>query len=289
MTALRLAILPVLFTMLGLAPASAQDNYEIQVYGGETVPPGTTLVELHSNFTAKGSKTKVGGLEPTHHAEHETIEITQGITTGSKLAFTSSPPSSRKAVGNGSATISVLGSRFPRLGTGRWGSACRRSSVTRGASFLPIPGPGKSVPSSIRKSGAGISPSIPRSIARFTGRVFIAAWSFHPTPRPALISHDTSLAVWSTTAPTVRSPALIPWLIRGSNFSRPSTWIWGPQWEFNFGVGIGATRSTDHLIIKCILGRRFSWKRNRGSASAGAIGATRSVPDSVARAAARGL
>lgn len=39
----------------------------------------------------------------------------------------------------------------------------------------------------------------------------------------------------------------------------------GPQWEFNFGVGIGATRSTDHLIIKCILGRRFSWKRDRGA------------------------
>src|ERR1039458_5699749 len=27
----------------------------------------------------------------------------------------------------------------------------------------------------------------------------------------------------------------------------------GPQWEFNFGVGIGATSSTDHLIVKCIL------------------------------------
>src|SRR5207245_7689470 len=87
MTALRLAILPVLFTMLGLAPASAQDNYEIQVYGGETVPPGTSMVELHSNFTAKGSKTKVGGLEPTHHAEHESIEITQGVTDWFETGF----------------------------------------------------------------------------------------------------------------------------------------------------------------------------------------------------------
>jgi hypothetical protein len=33
----------------------------------------------------------------------------------------------------------------------------------------------------------------------------------------------------------------------------------GPQWEFNFGVGVGVTRSTDHLIVKCIIGRRFSW------------------------------
>jgi hypothetical protein len=34
-----------------------------------------------------------------------------------------------------------------------------------------------------------------------------------------------------------------------------------PKWEFNFGVGIGATRSTDHLIVKCIVGRRFSFGR----------------------------
>jgi len=30
-----------------------------------------------------------------------------------------------------------------------------------------------------------------------------------------------------------------------------------PAWEFNFGVGIGLTRSTDDLMIKLILGRRF--------------------------------
>jgi hypothetical protein len=33
----------------------------------------------------------------------------------------------------------------------------------------------------------------------------------------------------------------------------------GPQWEFNFGVGVGLTSTTDHLIVKCILGRRFDW------------------------------
>jgi len=33
-------------------------------------------------------------------------------------------------------------------------------------------------------------------------------------------------------------------------------------WEINIGVGIGATGSTDHLIFKCILGRRFDWGRH---------------------------
>jgi hypothetical protein len=32
-----------------------------------------------------------------------------------------------------------------------------------------------------------------------------------------------------------------------------------PDWEINFGVGVGLTASTDHLIVKGILGRRFSW------------------------------
>jgi hypothetical protein len=31
----------------------------------------------------------------------------------------------------------------------------------------------------------------------------------------------------------------------------------GPNWEFNLGVGVGVTRSTDHLLVKMIIGRRF--------------------------------
>ena len=31
-----------------------------------------------------------------------------------------------------------------------------------------------------------------------------------------------------------------------------------PKWEFNFGVGVGVTRGTDHLLVKMILGYRLS-------------------------------
>jgi hypothetical protein len=44
--------------------AKAQDNYEIQVYGSETVPKGNTLVELHNNFRIEGFKTSTDGLQP---------------------------------------------------------------------------------------------------------------------------------------------------------------------------------------------------------------------------------
>ena len=30
-----------------------------------------------------------------------------------------------------------------------------------------------------------------------------------------------------------------------------------PNWEFNFGVGVGLTGGTEHLIVKMIIGFRF--------------------------------
>ena len=57
------------------SPSRAQDNYEIQVYGADTVEPCGTMVEFHTNFTAQGEKELVDGVRPTNHAVHETINI----------------------------------------------------------------------------------------------------------------------------------------------------------------------------------------------------------------------
>src|ERR1700693_2704598 len=76
-----------LILVFAVSPARAQDNYEIQVYGYDTVDPGHTMVELHSNFTIDGSKTVVDGMLPTNHAEHETIEITHGVTDWFEVGF----------------------------------------------------------------------------------------------------------------------------------------------------------------------------------------------------------
>jgi hypothetical protein len=50
------------------------------------------MLELHSNFTADGSKPVPGsnlaaGTYPTDHAEHETVEITYGTTSWSEVGF----------------------------------------------------------------------------------------------------------------------------------------------------------------------------------------------------------
>jgi len=36
-----------------------------------------------------------------------------------------------------------------------------------------------------------------------------------------------------------------------------------PKWEMNFGVGWDPNHSSDHIIVKFILGRRFSWGGER--------------------------
>jgi hypothetical protein len=39
-----------------------------------------------------------------------------------------------------------------------------------------------------------------------------------------------------------------------------------PNWEFNFGAGVDVSNSSDHLIVKCIVGRRFTWRRKPSAA-----------------------
>jgi len=68
-------------------PARAQDNYEIQVYGSETVEKGHSMVELHSNFTERGNTTSTDGTIPTNHQLHETLEITHGFNDWFETGF----------------------------------------------------------------------------------------------------------------------------------------------------------------------------------------------------------
>ena len=76
-----------LWGLLQCLPLSAQGNYEIQVYGADTVAPNSTMVEIHSNFTASGQRSQILGVYPTYHQEHETLEITQGINDWLEVGF----------------------------------------------------------------------------------------------------------------------------------------------------------------------------------------------------------
>jgi len=84
--AVRFSIFPFLFSLFAVS-CRAQENYEIQVYPYDTVEPGHTMVELHSNFTFQGSKTTDDGTLPTNHQLHETIEISHGFIDWFEVGF----------------------------------------------------------------------------------------------------------------------------------------------------------------------------------------------------------
>jgi hypothetical protein len=88
MSALTKRILAAIVLCVASVRAAAQENYEIQVYGSETVAPHVTMFELHSNYTIDGSKiVQPDGELPTNHAVHETLEITHGFTNWAELGF----------------------------------------------------------------------------------------------------------------------------------------------------------------------------------------------------------
>ena len=68
-----------LLALFSVPALHAQGNYEIQVYGADTEPPKSLMVELHSNFTPDGQKKLIGGIYPTNHQEHETLEDRKSV------------------------------------------------------------------------------------------------------------------------------------------------------------------------------------------------------------------
>lgn len=60
--------------------AYAQDSFEIEVYGSETLQQGETAVELHSNFNAEAEDNPTPGVYPSQHSLNESVEIAHGFT-----------------------------------------------------------------------------------------------------------------------------------------------------------------------------------------------------------------
>lgn len=256
----RLAHLAVLATAgLFSSFAHAQDNYEIQVYGSDTVAPRSTMVEIHSNFTVDGSKTVQDGMLPTNHAEHETLEITQGISDWSEVGFyvfTSIQPNEGwQWVGDhirprvrapekwhwpvGVSLSLEFGYQRPEYSPDTWTLEIR-----------PI------VDKKLGPWYLAFNPAMDRS---FHGPSVNQGLTFSPA---AKISYDFTkkiaggLEYYGAYGPLAGFDAL---KYQQQQIFPTIDVDFGPQWEFNFGVGIGATSSTDHLIVKCIVGRRFSW------------------------------
>jgi hypothetical protein len=251
------------FLALAFAFAHAQDNYEIQVYASELVPPRTTMVEIHSNFTVNGSKSVVDGVQPTNHAEHETLEITQGFTdwfeTGFYVFSTIQPKGGWQWVGD------HIRPRFAIPEKWHWPVGL---SISQEVGYTQAKFTGDTwtyelrpiIDKTIGPWYLGFNPVFGRTLH---GPTVTKGWGFSPNVK---ISYDVTKKI----AAGIEYYGSVGPATEFDPIERQQHQIFptidlnvSPKWEFNFGVGWGLTPATDHLIVKCIVGRRFSWTHEK--------------------------
>ena len=238
-------------------PGTAQENFEIQVYGSETIPQGSTMLELHSNVAALGTTSTVEGVLPTQGAFHETLELTHGWTpwfeTGVYLFTSIQPDGGWEWVGDhirprirapeswqlpvGLSLSAEVGYQRREFSTDTWTLELRPIIDTQQGPWY-----------------VSINPAFEyaiRGLNHGEGFEFSPALklSYGVTPKVALglEYYGSAGPVSGFDSPSQQQHQLFPVLDLDL----------GPRWEFNFGVGAGLTPSTDRLIIKLILGYRF--------------------------------
>ncbi len=239
--------------------AFAQDNYEIQVYGSDTVKPGHTMFELHSNYTITGSTTRQEGVLPTQHQLHETLEITHGFNdwfeTGFYVFTSARYDQGWDYVGShirprwkvpekykwpvGFSISSEVGFQRRDFSTDTWTFELR-----------PI------VDKQLGPWYFAFNPALEQSWAGVNAGRGI---SFSPA---AKVSFDVTKKVtlgfeyYGSTGPFFNWDTLPN---QQHQFVPALDLNLGAEWEFNFGVAMGLSHSTDNLLIKMIIGRRMNF------------------------------
>jgi hypothetical protein len=218
------------------------------------------MLELHSNFTIDGSTTtSPTGMWPTNHALHETFEITHGFTDWFEVGFyiftSASSQYGWQWVGDhirprvrvpdkwkwpvGVSVSTEFGYQRKEFSPDTWTFE-----------FRPI------IDKTMGRWYVAFNPALDRS---FHGPSASQGTVFSPNLK---VGYDVTKRInmgveyYGSVGPVNSFDAvrdqeqqIVPCIDLNL----------GEQWEFNFGVGIGMTSSTDHLIVKMILGRRFTW------------------------------
>ena len=242
--------------------ARAQGNYEIQVYGADTVPPKNLMVELHTNFTPNGQTRTIDGVYPTNHQEHETLELTQGLTSWAEIGFY------------------VFTSTQNGHGVQWVGDHIRPRVRVPDSWHWPV---GVSLSTEIGYQRAVYSPDTWTWELRPIIDKSVGRWYFAVNPALERTWHGPDVSQGVGFAPGAKisydfTKAVSAGIEYYADYGRIGSFedIHGqqqqifavtdlnvsPKWEINLGIGVGPTAATDHLIVKAIVGRRFNWGRS---------------------------
>lgn len=255
----RFFILTGLVMVLGTA--CAQENYEIQVYGSATQAPKSAIFELHSNYFINGIKETINGVYPTHHAVHETVEITQGITDITELGFylftNYTPGKGYHFVGFhlrprvrapdawdlpiGLSLSAEFGWQKPEYSEDTWNIELRPIIDKQWDKFYVSFNPtfGFSLKSPYSNAVPAFEPNLKANMRVFPH----GALGFEYYGGLGQVSH------------------LDPVREQGHIIYAAYDLLDNKKWEFNVALGFGLTPSTDKLVAKMILGRRINWKK----------------------------
>ncbi len=247
--------------LLCAAAARAQGNYEIQVYGVETEPARSLMVETHSNFTADGHRHIPGGVAATLHAEHETLELTEGLNKWAEVGFY------------------VFTSEQTGLGAQWVGSHIRPRVRAPEEWHWPV---GVSLSTEVGYQRALFSPDTWTWEIRPIVDKQAGPWYFAVNPALERTWHGPDVKLGLDFAPAAKLSYAFTKKVTGgleyyadygsltsiASLREQQQQIFpvidlnlAPEWEFNFGVGVGATAATDHWMVKAIVGRHFDWGR----------------------------
>jgi len=251
----------LIFLLVTSTAVSAQENYEIQVYGAQTIPKGYTMLELHSNCTFDGTKSKEGDVLPTNNIIHETIEITHGWTpwfeTGFYFFNAIGSDNRTSYVGShirprvmepeswkwpiGVSLSAEVGYQKPEYSADDWTLEIRpiidRTWKKFYVAFNPVFD--KSLHGPNEKSGYGFSPNLKVSY-NMTKKVGVGVEYYGAVGK---------LTMWD------------PYQQQQHQLFAVIDLEWSEDWEFNAGYGLGFTNSTDNDIFKVILGYRLHKKK----------------------------
>ncbi len=242
----------------------AQNNYEIQVYGSETMSAATTMFEFHTNITAVGFKKDENGVIADDLAWHESIEVTHGFTSWFEVGayqFLSANKGdyALRYVGNhirprlripeqwhwplGLSLSAEIGYQKPRYAADTWTLEIR-----------PI------VDKTYKRVYLAFNPAIDYSLAGYGHK---AGPEFSPAAKIKIkMSKTISLGIeyYGSIGPISAPSALSD---QFHQLALVCDLDVSPDWEINFGYVAGLTSATEKSIIKLILGRKVSWKRKK--------------------------